>query len=70
MKLKNTPIGSTIIYNGAMAQVLGHGSMGTRVNVFKGNPDAVTFGKQIWSSESLVEYAPGFENSTKMEVST
>ncbi len=61
MKIKDIPIGSKIICNGATAEVLSKGPMGTRVNVLT-VPDAASgfpLGRQIWSNESIVELAPG-----------
>ena len=61
MKIKDVPEGSKIICNGATAEVLSKGTMGTRVNVLT-VPDVNTgfpLGKQIWSNESIVELAPG-----------
>ena len=55
MKLKNVPIGKTIICNGAVAEVLSHGPMGSRVNVISIKKDdfpGTTIGKQVWSGST------------------
>lgn len=54
MKLKHAPIGSTVKQNGNKAIVLSSGPMGTRVNVIGGDPDSITYGKQIWSNNTEI----------------
>ena len=61
MRIKEVPEGSKIQCNGATAEVLTHGPMGTRVNVLT-VPDKNTgfpIGRQIWSNESVVEMITG-----------
>ncbi len=61
MRIDEVPEGSKIVCNGATAEVLSKGPMGTRVNVLT-VPDVASgfpLGKQIWSNESIVELAPG-----------
>lgn len=65
MKIKHAPIGSTVKQNGNKAIVLSSGPMGTRINVISGDRDSVTFGKQIWSNESIVELAPDEQDHSK-----
>ena len=55
MKLKNAPILSVIKCIGCKAVVLHHGEMGTRVDVTKGNTEAISLGKQVWSNETDVK---------------
>ena len=57
MRIDEVPEGSKIICNGATAEVLSKGTMGTRVNVLT-VPDVASgfsLGKQIWSNLSDVE---------------
>ncbi len=57
MKIKEVPEGSKIQCNGATAEVLTQGPMGTRVKVLT-VPDVNTgfpLGNQIWSNQSVVE---------------
>ncbi len=63
MKIKDVPTGSEIICNGATAEVLSKGPMGTRVDV-KSIPEnsGLSLGFQVWSNETGV--TPAHKSNT------
>ncbi len=71
MKIKDVPEGVQIVCNGATAEVLSTGPMGTRVNVLTVPENSgFSLGKQIWSNGSVVELAPGEPGIGKSGVSS
>jgi len=72
MRIDEVPEGVKIVCNGATAEVLSKGTMGTRVNVLT-VPDVGSgfpLGKQIWSNGSVVELAPDKPGIGKSGVSS
>lgn len=54
MKLKDTPIRSTVKFNGNTATVLKHGEMGCLVKITESKRESISPGNQILSNESKV----------------
>ncbi len=63
MKIKDVPEGVQIVCNGAIAEVLSKGPMGTRVDV-KSIPEnsGLSLGFQVWSNETDV--TPAHKSNT------